>query len=407
MGRPFRLAVVCVCGWLASHGLLAGSALGADVVEKMWEPPLPPRPVKFRHEVIDPSPPGWELDIVLFADLNERDGWDIIIGSKKGEANLWWYENPTWKRHVIAKSPELEAGGVMFDVNRDGRLDIVAGQQWGGRELYWFECPKDPRQPWTRHLIENRFEKYHDQAVGDVDVDGKMELLISSQNSRVLAYYDIPDDPTVSPWPKECCHVIAEGLKEELEGLLIYDIDGDKKNEVIAGPNVFRPAGEGKPWERHCFAPGYQQTRVEVGYLDVDDSRPCLVICEGESDAGRLAVCRPPKWEPEVLRADLFHPHSLAIADFDGNGTPDIFVGEMGLGRHKDPKMIVFLNTGRGKFEEQIIQRGIPTHEAKAVDLNFDGRPDIVGKPYEDLPSDPNAPRPKQQIDIWWNETGK
>jgi hypothetical protein len=66
----------------------------------------------------------------------------------------------------------------------------------------------------------------------------------------------------------------------------------------------------------------------------------------------------------------------------------------MGLGKNPDPKMMIYRNLGGGKFEEVIIQRGIPTHEAKVGDLTGDGRPDIVGKPYD----------PERHIDVWFNE---
>jgi hypothetical protein len=135
-------------------------------------------------------------------------------------------------------------------------------------------------------------------------------------------------------------------------------------------------------------------TRVAVADLD-GDGRLEIVLCEGESHPGRLAWCAPPDWGPRILRDDLFHPHSLEIADLNGDGLPDIFVAEMGLGRNPDPKMLIHLNRGNADFEEVVFQRGIPTHEAKVGDLTGDGRPDIVGKPYD----------PERHIDVWFNET--
>ena len=159
------------------------------------------RPLKFRHEVIDPDPPGSEHDITLIADVNGNGRNDIIIGGKVGPPNLFWYENPSWVRHDMAAAPGLEAGGVVLDLTGTGRPDVIAGQQYGGNELYWFENPDDPTGQWKRWLIEDRFAKYHDQAIGDVDNDGRPELLFLSQCAGVLAYYDLAHDPRVEPWP--------------------------------------------------------------------------------------------------------------------------------------------------------------------------------------------------------------
>ena len=323
--------------------------------------------MKFRHEVIDPQPPGAEHDITLLFDVNGNNKKDIVIGAKKGDPNVFWYENPSWERHPLATVPSLEAGGVVLDINGNGRLDFVAGREGKGKELYWFENPEDPTQQWKVHLITDRFERYHDQAIGDIDGDGKPEILISSQNVGVIAYFDIPEDPTVSPWPEECCHVLAEDMPRT-EGLVVIDLDGDGLNELV-------------------------MTRAAV--VDIDgDGKLEIVLAEGESNPGRLVWCKPGEWELNLLNDGLFHPHSLEIADFSGDGRPDIFVAEMGLGRNPDPEMMIYVNQGGGEFEKFTVQRGIPTHEAKVADLTGDGKPDIVGKPYQ----------PESHIDVWFNE---
>ena len=349
---------------------------------------------EFKYKVLDENPPGSFLDICLIGDINNDGLPDIVIGGKEGKINLFWYRNPDWKIFKIASIPNLEAGGVLFDINNDGYLDIIAGQQEGGNLLLWFENPGEEKENWKFHIIEDRFEKYHDQAVGDIDGDGEVEILISSQNAGVIAYFDIPDNPRVSPWPEECCHVIAENLPD-IEGLCIADINNDGKNELIIGPNIFFPPDNpGKAWKRKILSSELVKTRVAVGDID-GYGRLEIVFSEGESFPGRLVWVSISDWKFHLLRDDLFHPHSLAVADFNGDGLLDIFVAEMGLGKNSDPKMFVYLNKGNGKFEEVIIQCGIPTHEAKVGDLTGNGLPDIAGKPYH----------PEKHIDIWINES--
>lgn len=285
-------------------------------------------------------------------------------------------------------------------MNGDGRLDIVAGEPYFGKDLYWFENPPDPTQRWTRRVIDNSFQKYHDQAAGDVDNDGETELLVPSQGAKVLVYYDVPPDPTVTPWPTKYRHIICENIS--VEGLAIVDLDGDGQNEVVAGPNIFKPPkNPNKKWSRtvlkefHARTYGgfvFSETRVQVADIN-EDGVPDLIMSEAESDSGRLAWFEGPDWKMHIITDGLFNPHSLAVADFNNDGHMDIFVGEMGLGRHLNPRLFIYLGNGDGSFDEQIIDRGNPTHEAKVADIGNTGALDIVGKPF----------KPKTQVDLWKN----
>jgi hypothetical protein len=248
--------------------------------------------------------------------------------------------------------------------------------------------------PWTKHLIDSRLEDYHDIAVGDVDGDGQPEIVVLSSKSGVLAYYDLPKDPRVSPWPKECYHEIATGMKG-FQGLVVADLNADKKIEIVAGTRIFERPAPGDPWKSTVFAEGFGPA-VRLAAADLDeDGKLELVLCETERNPGRLYWFKGPAWTPHALREDLFHVHCLQIADLSGYGRPDIVVGESRGPDHKNARLFAYVNRGRAQPEELLLSEGISVGEAKVGDLDGDGRPDIAG-----VADDPDG-----HVDVWLNET--
>ncbi|MFB6223793.1 MAG: FG-GAP repeat domain-containing protein [Haloarcula sp.] len=371
-----------------------------------------------QHQRIDDSPPASRMAFCLTTDLTGNGRPDVVVGAlgdkyevivpvvdkpvdllsvfgmgalaRRLQTNVFWYENPGWERHDVARAPELSVGGSLGDVTGNGRPDLVAGQNIHRNKLWWFEIPSDPRKQWTRRLITDDFEKYHDTAVADVDGDGENEIVGLSQESRTVFYYDIPADPTREPWPVANRHIVAEDLN--VEGVVVEDVDDDGAVEIVAGPNVFHRTADG--WDREHIAEGWKCTRIAIEDLDGDGDLE-IVLVEGDEPylddrPARLGVFDPPEWDLTLLHDDLSNPHSLDVADFSGDGTPDIFVAEMGLEDGHEPRQFVFQNDGAGNFEQKQLDTGIPTHEAKVVDLDGDGVPDIVGKAYTE-------PR----VDVW------
>jgi hypothetical protein len=359
----------------------------------------------FRHEPIDGDPPNTEHMICLATDLTGNGRDDVMVGARNGEPTLYWYENPGWERHEVATVPGLEAGGAFGDVTGDGRLDVLAGGHSGQHEMYWFEQPEDPRDEWETHLICNDFHKYHDQALADVDDDGEPEVVLLSQYSQVICYYDLPEDPRESNWPRANRTVVAAGLGD-VEGVQVLDVDGDGRTELVCGRHVFHRQDEaGTEWEAERVAPDWDDERVRVVAADVDDDGEYeLLLTEGELPAlgahhgiyhdGRFGICEAPDWEPTVVRDDLQGPHSLQVADFDGDGHLDVYVAETDYGGNENPRHFVFENRGDGTFDTHLIEEGIGTHEAKVADLTGDGRPDVVGK----------SDTEDAHVDAWYNE---
>ncbi len=391
-GRPVLSAPVSIA--LPSRSAsgprrsLLGGAASAGALERRS---AAASPLAFRHQVLDADPPGAQYTVLLTADVNGDGRLDVITGCKRGPHNLAWYENPSWRRHAIAGVPGLEVAALL-DVNRDGRVDLLAGRQGGPAELLWLEHPSDPVQPWPVHVIDDRLQAWCDLAVGDVDGDGEPEIVVLTDADPAVVYYDLPADPYAEPWPAEGRREVPAGA-EAAGGLAVADLDGDGACEIIAGPVICTRISEGEAWQARPYASGIEVTEVAAADLD-GDARPEIVVSEGASGTGRLLWFKGPAWTPHPLREDLFHPRSLDLADFDGDRRPDILAAEMGLGRNEAPRLFVYRNLGGGRFRETLVSRGVPTHQAQAADLTGDGRPDIVGKPYD----------PERHLDLWINQ---
>ena len=347
-----------------------------------------------------PSPAGSkEQTACVVGDFNNDGRGDFAIASRKKGGRLEaWLSRSTgaWDLRVIDASDfSPEAGGAVHDVDRDGDLDIVLGQDNTGRELYWWENPyPDFSRPWTRRLVNrNTATKHHDQAFGDVDGDGRAELISWNQGSRQLQLYEIPSDPRKSgTWKVSTIWTAPNAFHE---GLAIGDMDGDGKDDIVGAGRWWKHVS-GTRFQEHVIDASMNFTQVAIGQL-VAGGRPEVVFVPGDSNGQSYWYqWAGSSWSRTALHF-AYHGHSVAIADLDLDGKQDILIGEMQNGRLRC-ELAVWRGNGSGAFSKQLIKVGDGIHSGRLTDVDADGDLDIVHKPFND-----ETPR----IQIWRNESAR
>jgi hypothetical protein len=344
-----------------------------------------------------PSPGGSiQQPSSLLFDV-DRDGLnDFIIVTRRtpGPALLWYRRTATgWQRHVIEPSSlRIEAGGAFHDIDGDGDNDIVMGSENMSSEIWWWENPLpngDPTGAWTRRLIKNDGGfRHHDMAFGDVDGDGRDEFIFWNQGVDSLFVAEVPANPRqTSPWVNmtegDNVTLVAGGL-DDGEGLAIDDIDLDGTADIVAAGYWFKRNTNGS-YTANAVDPR-TRTRMVTGQL-IPGGRPEIVQSPGDNTGmAHWFEWNGTSWvSHDLLYAE--HAHSLAIDDINLDGNLDIFMAEMRFAEthnnhNPDANTWVFYGDGAGNFTTEVLATGLGNHESRVGDLDGDGDPDLLVKPF-------------------------
>ncbi len=230
-------------------------------------------------------------------DFNS-DGWDdiLIYGFPGNDAS--WFENPKgqdrfWPRHQVVDNVDNESP-TFTDLNGDGAREIVCSS--GGYFGYAEVRRDEPTAKWIFHRVSDQSAggKFtHGLGVGDVDGDGRMDLLEKS------GWWQQPESLAGDPvWTK---HAFEFAPGRGSAQMFAYDVDGDGDSDIITSLDAH---GYGLAW--------FEQTG---GKGDTPRDFTKHVILGSKANESPFGVV-------------FSQIHAVNLVDINGDGLKDIVTGK-------------------------------------------------------------------------------
>jgi hypothetical protein len=285
-----------------------------------------------------------------------------------GEVLVDW-KLPAGRPRVLVRG-DFQEGGCLTDLDGDGQIEFVGQEGSGLGSLTWRKTPA-----WKPERIDSNVEM-HDCT--GATLFGRSGLLMIHRYGQVR-FYERPAKPA-GRWPYREIYSFYTASRQG--GLLLHDVDGDGFTDIITGNYWIRgPKSFELPWR--LFAINTDHTTPDAAtsrFAFLDPAR--LVVSQGHLWNGKLSIFVRPSdptqlWIEHRLNPDrtLAKPHGLDTADLDGDGDREILVAE---NAGEAARIFVVWQEGQVRFRAAKIDSLGPVHTLKGVDLNADGKPDIV-----------------------------
>lgn len=373
---------------LVSAGTLTGAPAAGPV---QWTP----------HDIDANFRGGYAVAV---ADLN-KDGKPDVIANSLAVNEVAWYENPSWARHVIIPDTPSIVNQAMADIDGDGFPEIAfqsafAMQPGKSEGLNWVARHQgDPRQPWKVEKVD-AFPTSHHVVWADLDGDGTRELVnapLIGPNGLAPTY---DQDKASVFWysPKDWTrHVITQDIPGIIHRVRVTKWDGNARDQIVVasfeGIALYRATGTGAAmkFEKQLLSAGHVEKAPRLGASDVgigtQDGRRFLASVEPWH--GNEVVVYTEKggqWQRRVIFDKVASGHEIAVVDLNGDGRDDVIANDNSRPTERNPStpmggVHVFYapdDPAAGQWQYQRLDDTAAMNGCVGADMNADKRTDLV-----------------------------
>lgn len=359
-------------------------------------------PVRFAPHDIDSDFRGGYA--VASADFN-KDGKPDVIANSLSVSEVAWYENPSWTRHVVVADARQVVNQAMYDVDKDGIPEIAFQSGFAmlpakSEGLNWLARNQgDPRQPWKVEKVD-AFPTSHHVVWADFDGDGAEELVNAPLiGPKGLApTYDQDQVPVFWYSPKDWTrHAITNDIPGIIHRVRVARWDGNSRDQLLVasfeGIAVYRASGSGSAmtFEKQLLTPGHVDKAPRLGASDVgvgrQDGRKFFASVE-PWHGNEVAVYTDVggQWQRRVIFDKIGAGHEVVVVDLNGDGRDDVVANDNSRPTQNNPSasiggVHVFYapdDAAAGAWQYQRLENTAAMNGCVPVDINGDRRIDLL-----------------------------